>query len=185
MIKKNTDIHTIDSLPDQLWMSVDRKEPPSNERMDPIGENVLPIKPKGGLWTSTYTPNAEFDSDWLRWCYTEGYIAGTYAFRLKVEPDLDIVEIRGMKDLRRVVDKYSMDEYKNRITRDHEYPIDFESMAEDYDAMRLTEEGQVDTRMPGMDEPDLYGWDSESTLWFNWCFTDVEYVGEYRDSREW
>jgi len=46
------------------------------------------------------------------------------------------------------------------------WSIDFESLANHYDAMWLTETGEISTRLLCQDR-NLYGWDCESVLIFN------------------
>ena len=50
--------------------------------------------------------------------------------------------------------------------------MDFERLAQDYDALQLTRDGYLRTRsMPVLD-----GWDCESSLWFRWVFQDCHEV---------
>lgn len=174
-------LKTRDTLPDQLWMSPGSEdgEPelePKPEEFDPVEENRLHCKPHGGMWTSTYTPEHEYDSDWIRWCSYEGFMSGRHAWRLTVKDDLRIIEVDDMEDLWAVVQRFELEDYgPTSPIRDR--ALDFRFMAEEYDAMRLTKEGQERTRLTGARKPDLYGWDSESTLWFRWAFEDVEYHG--------
>ena len=172
---------TRSTLPNQLWMTPgeegeEEPDPPTEEEYTPVSGNRLHCKPYGGFWTSTFTPDAEYDSDWIRWCSSEGFHAGRETFRLAVESDLRIVEVDTLSDLRNVLERYENDA-EPYVNIPHEQALDFEALAEDFDGMRLTAEGQVKTRMPGMSQPNLYGWDSECTLWFSWSFEDVEYVG--------
>ena len=51
---------------------------------------------------------------------------------------------------------------------------DFEQLAQSYDGLRLTERGN--SRLHLSYPLDLNSWDSESTLWFRWCFTAVEKI---------
>lgn len=149
---------------------------PDPERFEPVDNGHLEVKPYGGLWTSTYTPEAEHETDWLRWCSTEGYYAGRVKFMLFPKDDLNILEVDTMDDLRPIVERYPEEEKYAFLPRSH--AIDFEAIADDgYDGIRLTKQGQVNTRMTPADEPDLYGWDAECTLWFNWCFEDWVYFG--------
>jgi hypothetical protein len=173
----------VDTLPTQLWMSREQSgEPvrPRKEKFEPVEGHHLPVKPNGGMWTSTFTPDAEYDSDWLRWSSSEGFYGGTCGWKMEVKDDLAIVEVDGMDDLWSIVEQYEAETYKGRPAQQlREYVIDFEALARDFDGMHLTEEGQVKTRMPGMGAPNLYGWDSECTLWFNWAFEDVEFYKDF------
>lgn len=162
------------TLPIQLYMT-NGDEPDASE-FESVENGHLEVKPFGGLWTSSFIPDGEHDSDWLRWCETEGYFAGRVRWYLWPEEDLDILEVDTLDDLREIVDRYPETE---KYTLDiHHSAIDFEAIAADgWDALHLTEEGQWNTRMPGRENPNLYGWDSECTLWFNWCFEEHIYGG--------
>lgn len=127
------------------------------------------IKPDGGLWTSSYIDGS---SDWVSWCRSEGF--GTPDkqnwFILTPAATARVRVIDNLSDLTGLLDEYGKDKchrtYKDRIP-------DFERLAQHYDALHLTEEGQWATRNT---DPNLYGWDCESTVWFRWCFTAVESV---------
>jgi len=180
------ELSTRETLPDQLWMTTGEEDEgperePKPEEFDPVdGEKHLKIKPVGGMWTSTFTPDADHDSDWIRWCSTEGFLSGRHAWRLTPKEDPRIIEVDSMEDLWAVVQRFEDEEYLPEYPQGvQDYALDFEAMADEFDAMRLTEEGQRKTRLTGSKEPDLYGWDSECTLWFRWAFESVEYHGYY------
>lgn len=180
------ELNTRETLPKQLWMcpGPEDGEPelePKPEEFDPVdGEKHLRIKPVGGMWTSSFTPDDEYDSDWIRWCSHEGFLSGRHAWRLVPENDLRIIEVDGMEDLWAVVQRFRDDSYGPEYPSGiQDHALDFRFMAEEFDAMRLTAEGQKKTRLTGSKEPDLYGWDSECTLWLRWPFEEVEYHGYY------
>lgn len=52
--------------------------------------------------------------------------------------------------------------------------IDFERVAQEYDGIWLTEQGNGATHLSY--PHDLNGWDAESVLWFRWCFSQVERI---------
>jgi hypothetical protein len=106
-------------------------------------------------------------------------MAGTFCYRLEVVGKPEVVVVDSMEDLHSVREVYSND---NQLSGYLNHGLNFCSMASDYAGMRLTKEGQVATRMTPLDEPDLYGWDSESTIWFEWCFEVAEFLGEYESS---
>ena len=57
----------------------------------------------------------------------------------------------------------------------HDTFPDWSLVAERYDGVHLTDEGQWATRLS---HPlNLYGWDCESTLWLRWVFDSVEELG--------
>lgn len=172
-------LNTSDELGQQVWMSEGRDKAPDPAELRPVdGEMHLPIKPKGGMWTSTYTPEDEHDSDWIRWCSTEGFYGGRHKWLLEPKDNLNVLVVDSMEDLEAVMSVYKKEYYKGTpASVIGANPLDFEMIAEDFDAMRLTEDGQWDTRLTGADEPDLYGWDSESVLNFRWNWESYEYVG--------
>src|SRR5579859_5289640 len=56
----------------------------------------------------------------------------------------------------------------------HRCYIDFERLAQEYDGIWLTEQGNCETHLSY--PHDLSGWDCESILWFRWCFDHVERI---------
>jgi hypothetical protein len=178
--RNNTNLNTSDSLPQQIWMSESESMRPDPAELKPVGDKMhLPVKPVGGMWTSTYTPEDEYDSDWIRWCSSEGFYGGRHKWLLEPKENLDILVVDSLEDLQRVAEAYEKDTYKGASSdRLSDTVFNFKAISNDFDAMRLTEDGQWDTRMPGRDEPDLYGWDSESVLNFRWNWRSVEYLEE-------
>lgn len=144
---------------------------PSLESFEPVENKDDGVhKPRGGLWTSTLRDDT---SGWLDWCKAESFYSGDeIVWLLYPEDELDIYEIDSQADLLTLLDHFERPGGDPAIDaqRGTFAPIDFETMAEEYDAIHLTEEGQWDTRMT---RPGLYGWDSECYLWFRWCFEDI------------
>ncbi len=141
---------------------------PTPERMQPIAN--AGIKPRGGLWTSTYQPDPP-TSAWVEFYRTEPGAASV----LPNPDDLHwsvltpsraarIYTIDHDDDLRAVIARYPFSTPQR---------IDFERFSQDYDALHLTERGQQATCSS---EPQLWGWDCESTLWMRWCFDAVQIV---------
>lgn len=155
----------------QVWVGDDR---PQRERMNAI-QNAHHIKPNGGLWTSTLTSEDPISSGWIEWCRREGFWTAEDpdAWILSPSPDADLYTIDGSSDLRALADEYALELAYGIDT------LDYEALAETYDGLHITEQGQADTQRTFIvrDLPDLIGWDCESTLWFSWEFTDVEHVG--------
>jgi hypothetical protein len=125
------------------------------------------VKPEGGLWTSTLLPKS--GSDWVEWCAIEDFDAPYEKIWHVLKPlPARILVIDSLADLEAVLPKYSV-----KLALSLRYP-DFEKLATAWDAIHLTSRGQVETRLSYPDN--LYGWDSESTLWFRWCFDEVRRV---------
>lgn len=178
-IRSRKDLNTTVGLDDQIWMSQDKNNEPDPTKLDSVeGEMHLPIKPTGGMWTSTYTPESEYDTDWIRWCSTEGFYGGRHKWLMEPKPDVHVLVVDSLDDLRAVANLYEKDTYKGKdASLISDVVLDFPEIARDFDAMRLTEKGQRKTRMTPMDEPDLYGWDSESVLNFRWNWSSYKYLG--------
>lgn len=177
--RTHMDLNTTIGISDQIWMSEDKENRPDPAKFDTVdGEMHLPIKPTGGMWTSTYTPEDEYDTDWIRWCSTEGFYGGRHKWLMKPKPDLHVLVVDSIEDLRAVTKVYEKDTYKGQdASLISDEVIDFPKIAEDFDAMRLTKEGQRETHITAMDDPDLYGWDTESVLHFRWNWSEYEYLG--------
>lgn len=164
------------------------KEEPTPERMQPVknSTNCLGAKPEGGLWTSTYDP--EYGSDWIRWCLAEDFHVprgGWHSWLLtpRTKPNLprvSVVTIKSAMDLACLLQQFGRNPFPDIDSAKYGIPQalmpDYEKLAAwAFDAVHLTEEGQWKTRhsMPH----NLYGWDCESTVWLNWAFEKVEYLG--------
>jgi hypothetical protein len=138
------------------------------------------VKPKGGLWTSSFEINKdrdnEFPSDWYNWCCWEmPQWIGNKALLFDVYKDAKIFHINSMKDLEELFKWYPR--IKEPSTFSH--TIDFESIAKDWDAIHLTWAGQAETRWStdgSLAGANLYGWDCESTLWFRNCFKSHDII---------
>lgn len=164
------DPRTLKTLPAQLHACT--ADHLTAEQFRPVRNGEYGKKPdvKTGLWTSTYTPDAEDLSDWLRWCRVDSKWTYPLRFVLEPEPDLKILVVDTMKDLEKIVARYQGG-YGGWVSS-FTARLDFEQMlADGYDGMHLTEEGQWRTRLT---EPNLYGWDCESTIWFRWVFKSVK-----------
>lgn len=161
----------------QLWLGT--REPDAAHfapvTNDPHG---IILKPRGGLWTSSYDAETRM-SEWLAWCYDNmpGW-ANRRAWVLTPAPDARVYTINGVADLKHLCARYATEELMrlrqlNRFPAIAEMypPLDFASVATDYDAIHLTSGGEARTRLS---TPSLYGWDCESTVWLRWAFMDVQ-----------
>jgi hypothetical protein len=133
------------------------------------------IKPRGGLWTSTFVDGS---SDWVNWCISEDFgVSGENAVGtvLKVSPQARVLHIRTIQDFEHMVRMYQlgptwMDKLRstdwnlNAAFQDMRYVSVFDqwlSVGEDFDGLHLA--SIVPFRFKVFD---FYGWDVESTLWF-------------------
>jgi hypothetical protein len=150
----------------------------------PIEERLCGwVKPRGGFWTSSLTDTGR--SGWIDWCLSEGYQGPEFdLWHLDPDPDARVYTIDTYDDLLRLGNRYPP-------VCDHERECDrlslgsgvgWRQVATDYDAVRVTEEGQWATRLS---HPfNLYGWDCEATVWFRWRFTAVRHLGIQRFEHE-
>jgi hypothetical protein len=153
----------------QAWVTpADNPIQPCEARFKPV-RNCNFVKPMYGLWTSTWKGEPKV-SGWVEWCRSESFGVGKLqTWLLTPRADARIAIVDGMDDLKALLLRYPLHLGK---AEDHFLqPLDFERMAQDYDGLHLTDEGQWATRLT---QPSLYGWDCESTCWFQWAFDDVE-----------
>ena len=130
-------------------------------------ENESFVKPRYGLWTSTYRPHNKYASAWVEWCVTEmpKWIKNKPAILLEVKDYIKVFEIDTQHQLQELYalfpSKLGFKTYSLKF-------IDWERVAKYYDGVHLTEAGQWRTRYS---KPiNLNGWDCESTLWFRDVF---------------
>lgn len=158
-------------FPAQVWCS---------KEMEPLREKVKPIinridnKPDGGMWTSTYIDDDDPVSSPSEW-----YSAATDMFRMSVNRVFLLIPeqyirrfiIDSLDDLLLLIKQYPCDcsgKYASFLAGRY---INYEDFFKEYDCLTLTSEGQCNTRFSS--PADLYGWDSECTLWKRWAFTKV------------
>lgn len=164
---------------------------PDPSRIDPIGNpggdrGGILVKPIGGFWTSTYMPAGDFMCDWHRWCFYErwGLTEDSVTWKLEPRDDVNVRVIDSEVDFNDLLDEFARTD--SPVARLPKPNLDFEAIAEEYDGLRLTAKGQKETRFTN---PGLNGWDCESTVWFDWVFTDVRRglaIGkDYQDKDAW
>jgi hypothetical protein len=125
------------------------------------------VKPEGGFWTSTWRDGA---SAWVDAC--EDMFGNAYQmnwFLVTPDPAARVLVIDCHADLCRILGKYPCPLAGTSIV----WP-DFEAIVAEYDALHLTAHGQHRTRLSY--PHNLYGWDSECTLWFRWKFREVQQI---------
>jgi len=153
-------------LPTQLFAG----ERPDPDRLDPVENDDRFWKPRGGLWTSTYTPGGEHLSSWVEWTVGEDFKVADEFWLL--EPlDSRVGVVRDQADLRELADEYAV--HDHRLA---DLPIfarsilDYERLAADFDALWIP--APWGHRFG--DDPGLGIWfstmDSECVLWFRWRF---------------
>lgn len=148
------------------------------ERVAPVenadGKRGIFCKPFYGMWTSTWNEETRLSS-WVEWCQSEFQepLQDKHWFLLTPRTDIRLYTIDTLADLIWLIERYRRDMGARLGFMRHQY-LDYERVAQDYDAVHLTEEGQWRTRLSS--PADLYGWDCECTLWFRWCFERVEQI---------
>lgn len=185
------EIPTTSSMPPQVWLSQPSRLPGGDE---PSPTDITPVdnfrddgepavqgnKPgKGGMWTSTYTPDEKYLSDWLRWCIPADFCPeGTGVHLLYPEDDLNLIELHSHDDVLTLYELFGY-RYDPIMERD---AIDFERLdMAGYDGIHLTEGGYSSTNRRTTTIGRGFGmWDAESTIWFRWRFKDTERLGELK-----
>lgn len=131
------------------------------------------------MWTSTYKEHGL--SDWCQWCLENEFWVRRdqpvfQAWELTVDLSAAIFVIDGRDDLKTLIERYPAPPLAPNgqpLGSTFEFP-NWELVAADYDGVHLTARGQIATRWY---EPNLYGWDCESTLWLHWSFPEITYRG--------
>lgn len=178
-------MNTKNRLPKQIWTSNNRSDEPNPDDLDLIdGDMHHPVKPIGGMWTSTYTPEAEFDSEWISWCVREDFCGGQHKWLMKPKNELDVLVVNSFQDLREIVEIYEKPQYKGIDSSGiDDIAIDFLQIASDFDAMHLTRQGRKETNN-FHENLSLSVWDTETVLSFRWNWQEYEYLGLCEDIKK-
>lgn len=160
----------------QAWVR-DRPDPsPALHRFQPVTQGPRDydwVKPHGGMWTSTWDP--DFGSGWIDWCVGESFGSPPFdVWLLTPDPAARLYIVDSLASLTALVEQFPGRNHLPGSPR--EYP-NWTAVAEVYDGVSLTDEGQWATRLSH--PVNLYGWDCECTLWFRWMFTDVGHYGPW------
>lgn len=139
-------------------------------RLHPVGNyhDKPSGKPFGGVWTSTYTPDAPSESDWVRFCQQEhsDWIPA-YGYLYNVDSAANLLVLNSLEDLAALVARYGLR---------HPFPplaVDWKAIACDFDGVRLTAAGLAEGQARSLEL-----WDAECTVWFN--ITVLHYEGRVR-----
>ena len=167
--------------------SVPGEWPPlQSEHLRPIDESLCGwYKPhSGGLWTSSLTTDGR--SGWIDWCLNENFEGPEFdIWHLDPNPAASVYTIDTYNDLAALASRFppACDHPKGCPTWGDGIGsgVGWRRVAKEYDAVRVTEEGEWKMRLS--DPISIYGWDCESTVWFRWKFLDVRHVGVQRFER--
>ena len=148
-------------------------------------EMIFRYKPKSttGLWTSSWREETK-DSEWVEWCRGQEFDSPDESqwFLLTPKTDSRLYVIDCYSDLQRLIDIYNWESPISKTIKRklgdpyarHYEGIDFVRLAQDYDGLHLTSNGNEQLHLS---HPlNMNAWDSESTVWFRWCFTKVEKI---------
>jgi hypothetical protein len=165
----------------------------------PTPEKVLPIEngawqPSGGLWTLTPDFDSESFAFWAalfanmdrlshvnpRWHRMIG--RRVCGWMLHPEESARVAVIDGPGDLLALGEKYGWQEGYWQHPRAMSAPVhvctlNFSAVAEDVDAIRVTDSALFRLEAKEAGKHRLAFWHAESTCWFRWCFERVEEVG--------
>lgn len=159
---------TLSEYESQLFVN---KETFNRSKYKTITNCTYLCKPRYGLWTSTYLPEAQYPSDWVEWCVCNNFaINKTIGSILRVLPGANIYVINSLEDLKALFKWYKNPEPSGLCNRPL---LDFCAVSKHFDAIHLTQRGESKTRLC-LDDIDLYGWDCESTVWFNTKYLKLE-----------
>lgn len=136
------------------------KKAPDASMMKPV-RNLAWVKPEGGLWTSTKDTSEDYGWRWFAGIEMPQWL--TEATPYTLTPVKPVAQIDSYADFVEILDRFPFDDDWGSRS------IDFEAMSLYYSGLNLTMEGQYTTRLSA---PNLYGWDCESTVWFEWAFAD-------------
>lgn len=159
-------------------------DPPVREKFNPPKNRPAFPKPYGGLWCSP--PIEAGGTAWTEWCISEEFISPPFhLWELIPEKSAKWYVVENVVDLAVLHDRFPGENPFQGSSDDlywHGKCYDFERMAQVYDAIHLTDEGQWATRFS---EPvDFYGWDCASTLWLRWAFDEVIDLGEWSPDKK-
>ncbi len=126
-------------------------------------------KPEGGLWSSP----VDSSWGWVDWCTAEEFRTGTFKVwtKFKLKPNTKILIVDSFDDLARIFSKYAI---RDKTTCFEQVLAFNKIIADGYDGMYLTENGNIECHFPQIDI-NLYTWDCESLVLFNMdCIEIVE-----------
>ncbi len=139
---------------------------------NPTSNDFIVHKPAWGLWTSTYDVDNN-SSAWIE--YRESTLFGGVPLTeftwwlLTPRQDARIYTIDSREKVSYLHKHYPL---RLRRSQNNTRTIDFEAVSKDYDGLHLSWQGYQalsQTRLVG-------DWSCESTIWFHWCFSEVEQI---------
>ena len=150
-------------LPQQVFVG----KHPSPDKLMPISNEGLAYKPRGGIWTSPYRP--QYGSEWAYFVETEGMESKSkqQQWLVQPKPELKILVVDSSETLK------SLPHLPPKIPGDDVHPLNYEAIAQEYDALVIKEE----VIRSGSVNNEVYTFDIESTIWFGtrgWPFESIQ-----------
>ena len=155
----------------QLIVGIDQLK---KELFNPV-KHVIPFKPDGGLWSSTYTPNDKYKSDWLWYYFNAGHTfhdlskALTFEFKKGIRV-YTVDSYEALLELIRFVGK--VEYFKVPFKTEMNMGINFIKASEFYDVIYLTFKGQFETKE--IYKANLCTWDCECCYIMNFDAIDLK-----------
>lgn len=152
-------------LPPQVFLG----NQPTPEQFTPATNYGPSYKPSGGLWTSAQ--HQQHGSEWLRFVRAEDFyspdqLQDKQLWLVQPKPEAKILVVDSVEVLQ------SLPHLPPQLPGDDVYPLDYEAIAQDYDAMLVKQE-VIGTGV----NLEVYTFDTESTIWFGargWPFESVQ-----------
>lgn len=132
---------------------------PLNKQLFQPIKNYL-FKPTGGLWSSTYLPNHNYHSAWQWFCDRQFGGEKKYRTVFEFKKDTKVYTIDNYINLRDLAINYPFDPHPDLEL--FTSFVDYEKLAEDYDVVHLTLNGQTETAYSF--PLSLWGWNVECCL---------------------
>lgn len=140
-------------------------------------------KPKGGFWGSTFTPDDDYASDWVRWTACEQFKFCKYGIVYNLTPSARIRRVDESDDYIKLLEEFG---HVNEIYHGAERKvyIDWDKLSDQYDAVHISRNVIAEYRMmwgnkeyvDGNQVADLYSYDAESWIILNATAIDVDSV---------
>jgi hypothetical protein len=170
-----------------------------------VEEGLHRGKPSGGFWTSSYNASSDFSAYGRGWrdtviliaqngfnkelCHEIWPIPYLKVWRLRPSAAAKICTVDTRKDYLNLLAKYGKFTTKYpRVNSEYKYTssplieitsLNYEAIAEDYEALHLTQEGFNDNEVGGSGDRSMFNWHCESTCWFRWMFDEIEDMGHF------
>ncbi|GAB6551943.1 hypothetical protein bcgnr5378_04760 [Bacillus cereus] len=152
------------------------KGEPTEQNIGVITNSVEINKPLGGFWTSTFI-DEQVGSEWVTFSKNvlTKYNGSTKAFTLTPKKDARIAHVDSMDDYEELLRKYRLEMVDPRLASISFFSnlIDYELLSKDYDGFHISQRA-ISIAKYTFDYISLGAFDCESTVWFRWCFDDVE-----------